>query len=224
MTIYLEDTFESGNTGSWDTSGTNGATISVINGAALFGSYGLQYGNMIDTLYEAYLSKTVNYPVLNIRAYFQFNQHMADNTSVSALLWMAIFGNFSVDLVRGVGNSSYYWRLINRDTATYTGSSFTLPIGSKFCLETHGKIGTSTGEAILYYNDIAVINQTNIQVVDDGFNWTEVRVEAFQDVGNANIGNLYIDNIVIANAYIGLVSSSQAVTYTDGLIYINYNS
>ena len=228
-TTIFSDGFESGDFSAWTSQFTDpGNTIEVIAAAAHSGSYGLHainngsadvattkkvFANNYTTLYERVYVYMLNIPTEE-DGYIRFFDLRHDSVQ-----------DFGCGLMRDV-SGNYEWFIHYPSESGYEGydnslsAAFIPSSGTWYCLEIKAVVSDTVGEARLYVNGVEVITATGLDTGTNALNATEVGIGLIDnnqptsdksfDAGvwsGANYIEVYEDDVVVADSYIGPATS-----------------
>lgn len=212
FTVLFSDGFESGDFSAWTgTIVTSGNTLEVITGAKYTGSYG---AHSVATAYNdtalCYKTFGSTYTTLYVRIYlyivqFNFTSGYADSIIQIVNNTGTIIESF------GIYNDAGTLRPAIRDYSdsswTYTGSMTT---GTWYCFEAKTVCASGTGELRLYLDGIDTVDETGINNP-----YTPNQVNCGQNAGfggHSGTVEIYYDDVVVADAYIGPISTAVSAS------------
>jgi len=210
FTTFFSDGFESGSFSAWSgTTVSSGCTLEVIAAAAYTGSYGMHY--LIQSGWESaycYENFTPDSEQTNVRLYAQ------------CVTLPSSGGLFEIAEMGCPGSSGYIWRLWwasdgyvhfqhvtntgDQDIGSYVGT------GVWVCIEVQFYYDSNAGYYEVYINGSQVLDYGTFNTTANG-NCNQIRIGA--DGWSAGEG--YIDDVVVADTYIGLLSSTTNLNVSD---------
>jgi len=217
FTVLFSDGFESGDFSQWTgTTVSGGNTLEVIAGAKHCGNYG---AHSICTAWtgETYCYKTLasSHTTIYIRGYFYLN-------SVSQ---MSGYGTSLIEVVNSGGTNIARVGFYNDGGTTklavkiYGDSSWTvgsaLSTGQWYCIETKLVFDASTGEQHVYLDGFEDITRTSLALIT---NAQTIHVgQVVLAGGHSSDTDVYVDCVVVADAYIGPEAAATLQTVADSL-------
>ncbi len=203
--VVFADGFESGSFGAW--TGVNYGSPSVVKSDVNSGVYSMKAPATTDSL--VYKTLGSSYGSLYVRAYVKYSS-LSVNGRVESILVGTSSSDFDAQggvYVDGSGNT--YWNV--RDFGgTYTYLKESIFTGTYYCMELY--VQRSSGIISLWVNGVLKINVTAANVGGSNFNTVCVGSSDFASIG----GYVSVDDVVVANSYIGPISASRLVFSVGG--------
>lgn len=217
MTQLFSDNFESGGFSAWtSTSSGAGAEKPVVTtNRPHYGVYNMQYAVTGGSWSKA--TKTLpSSSMVYARLYFSLDTLPASGRQATI---MVLSGTASIAKVYAANNSgTMAWKLSLRENGVYqsylaaTGPN----INTYYCLELYVKIDSSAGEAALYVNG-SLAASTSGKKTDNNGNIIAFDAGEYDGYGGANTITVSIDDVSVADTYVGPENAAQSVADSAGL-------
>jgi hypothetical protein len=212
FTELFSDGFESGNFDAWD--GTIGSP-SVQDTTKYSGTYALSATSAgAWAKYIAY-KDIASQATFHARAYINVSD-MPDGYCMLFLGTWTGYGDPEIWVGIKKSGSNYYWTInhINGAGEFNSASDIGDVSGTWICLEFAAVMSDTVGELQVWVNGVNVINQTGLNTGTDGI----IRLDAGVCTWDSDqVATVYIDDVVVADAYIGPESEAALKTVTDAL-------
>ena len=208
MTVIFTDGFENNNILAWTGSVIQGAnTLATSSTQKNTGVYSL-YINQPSSGSDIYVYKDLNGASLYYaREYVYFTTLPTGIDSVITLLDGATSRGLHTTYVSGAG---WALKLIQSATVDYQ-SAVTASTGQWYCIELELLLSTTVGVAKLWVDGSLTVNQTGLNTSEIAtINMLRSGISSF-----SGTSEVYVDDVVVADAYIGLSSVSYTRTLTD---------
>jgi|GEM_PF-2912107 len=213
----FSDGFETGDFSAWTSQFTDpGNTIEVIAAAAHSGSYGLHaintgsadvaitkkvFADSYTALYERVYVYMLNIPT-ETDGYTRFFDLRHDSIQ-----------DFGCGLMCD-GSGNYEWFIHYPSEGGYANSyssRFTPSSATWYCLEIQAVVNETVGQATMYANGVAVINETGLNTGTNPLGATEVGIGLIDDTppasnvwyGSSYYTEVYEDDVAVNSSYIG---------------------
>jgi hypothetical protein len=212
MTQLFGDDFESGDFSAWNSTSAGGGaeepTVTTAN--PHYGSYHMQY--VVMPGYWSKATKTIiSSSTVYVRAYFRLDTLPSLNKQCNIISCSG--GGGSIAKIYAANNAGgIVWKLSLRENGIYQHyfASAGPNVNSYYCVELYVNIDASVGEATIYVNGLAVAS-TSGKKTDNNGNITGVDVGEYDGYGGTNTVTVSIDDVAIADAYIGPEDAFQSV-------------
>lgn len=214
MVIILKDDFETRDFSKWDNVKTSptGETARVVTTQPHGGLYHADFRCNGDAGGEfAFVGKSVgSRKILYARAYLKFEDNFPNTGSEGRIQFRGLDQVFEARISDGAVPK---WMLYYLDGTSMKGIQATTGpvIGEYYSVELYGKVDSVAGEATLYIDGVEVASITGINSAGFG-DITHVRVGQLYAV-LTYVHGLSVDDVVIADTYIGPEPPPPSVTY-----------
>jgi len=220
-TTIFSDGFESGDFTAW--TGTylqDGQTLEVIAAAKHHGTYGLHVAFVADwKVHEECYKQITGVTTIYARVYTKFNTLPASNNAVFYVLTLA--GDYwqyeiaEIGVLRSGSAEKWQCRYLSAGT-TMTTTNIASPApttGQWYCLEVEAVISNTVGEVHVWIDGTERFTLTGLD--NDGFgniDFVRVGLEKADNI-QTTYPDIYVDCVVVADAYIGPEVSGQDLTF-----------
>ena len=190
-------------------SGGGAARPTVTTNRSHYGTHNMQYA--ITNGYYSKATKAITASnTVYARAYFNLDTLPASGKQCTLI---TLSGSASIAKIYAANNAgNTVWKLSLRENGTYqnylasTGPS----ANAYYCMEIYVKIDAVAGEAALYVNGSAVASASGKKTDNNG-NISTVDVGEYDGYGGANTLTVSVDDVKVANTYIGPEDAAQSV-------------
>ena len=222
FTVIFSDGFETGDFSKWTGSFTvSGGTLGVNSSNPHSGTYNAWFtltGNVYAVEYKDFGS---SYASAYARCYVKFTALPTSGKSLTLMEFNTHGNNFLAGIGLGYSGGATWRSAYNKNTVVtlkYAGSP---AINTWYCIEMELVISSSAG-SVSYWID----GTQQAALEDSGFkndnygNLQRLFIGADRLTGDTSYAvSAYVDDVVVADAYIGLQSASISETGTEGFTY-----
>jgi len=222
FTEFFSDGFESGDFSAWDGTANYYGSSSIVSTPVYQGSYAAKFTCTDDSVGAygvAYKNLGSAYSTIHMRVYLR----------ISALPNGARFGCYKLRNAASAGDQFYVGVLNDAGTekwgvfVEYTDTWYTytedITLDTWYCIEVKIVRDSSNGEVHLWRNGTEIITETGINTGANDINKVYAGYQHTSSMGGSGaLVDVYVDCVVVADAYIGLEGGQTYEVYVDAAV------
>jgi len=223
FTTIFSDGFESGDFNAW--TGTHQAANGALSVETLHpnsGTYNAKFTVTDLQVDDVNCYYTLSSPsVAYMRAYVQVATALPSSGNYFTTIEFDNLGFTSINKAIVYNNgSAVVWAMrlkVNGNAIIYQ-SSVPVSLNSYYCVELYTKVDASAGAGTLYINGNNVASASGVETDNQGANQQAIVGSPQASDGDpATTHTIYVDDVVVADAYIGPISTTTNVSISDSV-------
>ena len=223
FTEFFSDGFESGDFSAWSGTSVNGATIEVASDYAKQGAYSCKVSGLDGTAEGGWVYKDLGtaYSELYVRQYWRIDGEPEGSGFWHVGPYVAISG--SSDKAKPVFNfATDKWGIHYRDSGgswvvSYESGTSTVNIGTWYCVELHVKGDNPNSVLELWVDGVQKLSLTGLSLEYESWQYVFVG-DRWVEQGQTVARTVWVDCVVVADAYIGLEGGQTYEVYVDAAV------